>query len=101
MHRRQIIGGFSSGPVAVSTFIWGRTLFVPSLGLLSTPDTKDTGYERTTNGNQLRPVNPSSTRGSAPAPHGPRAVVVCADATGRGSRFGLRSPDTVQTAASF
>ena len=67
----------------------GRTVLVPVPGLLSTPDKKNTGYERNAIGNQLRPANPSSASGSPSATDGPRAVVVCADATGCGSRLGL------------
>src|SRR2546426_402855 len=50
---------------------------------------RNTGYERTTIGNQLRPVNPASPGDSTSAPGDPCAVVVYADATGRGSRVGL------------
>src|SRR5206468_12715150 len=74
----------------------GWTLFVPVAGLVSTSD-KNTGYERTAIGNQLRPFNSSSPRDSTSAPDCPCAVVVCADAAGCGSRVGLGAGTTSQT----
>ena len=96
MHGTRVVGAFpESGR--------GQPIHVGSDNLCPTPRftlnarQKNTAYERTTIGNVLRTVNRPSPGDSTSAPHDPCAVVVYADATGRGSRVGLGAGTTGDT----